>query len=292
LSLLAQQDANKDSQDLTAKQEKEVKIQIWKDVNRTMQENDFFRQKVVMDRLEELLYIWAREHPDFKYQQGMNEILAIVVTAVFSELSTQQEESEDSDEDELSTQKLIHILHDSEHAWSDVYCLYERILDLGVKELYFKELEEKPRGESTMGMGERERKAYKMELSRQENQKTQLRRRSIKIFNNYLKEIDHDLWKHIQKLDLQPEFILLRWLRCLMSREYSLPSLLYIWDFFLGGITESHRAVVERAQIKSDVSQSFYNYEDYMNSDSLNDSLVNLDYICVAMLCSVKEFIL
>jgi hypothetical protein len=36
--------------------------------------------------MEEILYIWAKEYPEFRYQQGMNEILAIIVICVTSEL--------------------------------------------------------------------------------------------------------------------------------------------------------------------------------------------------------------
>ena len=54
-----------------------------------MQEIDFFREPATKERIEEILYIWAREHPEFKYQQGMNEILAVVIAAVFSEAQQQ-----------------------------------------------------------------------------------------------------------------------------------------------------------------------------------------------------------
>jgi len=51
-----------------------------------MQELEFFRNSEVSHNLEDLLYVWAKEYPDFKYQQGMNEILAVVVVCLASEL--------------------------------------------------------------------------------------------------------------------------------------------------------------------------------------------------------------
>jgi len=36
--------------------------------------------------MEDVLYIWAKEYPEFKYQQGMNEILAVIVICLASEL--------------------------------------------------------------------------------------------------------------------------------------------------------------------------------------------------------------
>ena len=51
-----------------------------------MQEISIFKMPSVIVKMEELLYIWAKEHPEFKYQQGMNEILAVVVICLASEL--------------------------------------------------------------------------------------------------------------------------------------------------------------------------------------------------------------
>ena len=33
-----------------------------------------------------MLYIWAKENPDYKYQQGMSDILATVVICLLSEI--------------------------------------------------------------------------------------------------------------------------------------------------------------------------------------------------------------
>lgn len=35
--------------------------------------------------MEEILYLWAKEHPDYKYQQGMNDLLAVIIYCVISE---------------------------------------------------------------------------------------------------------------------------------------------------------------------------------------------------------------
>ena len=57
--------------------------------------------------MEELLYIWAKEHSDFKYQQGMNEILAVVIICLISELTSketfQKEEGVNSDDEDDDT---------------------------------------------------------------------------------------------------------------------------------------------------------------------------------------------
>jgi TBC1 domain family member 5 len=63
---------------LDRKDDYELKHLIRKDVDRTMQEYDFFQnEELVKAPMCDLLYIWARENPDYLYQQGMNDVLAV-----------------------------------------------------------------------------------------------------------------------------------------------------------------------------------------------------------------------
>jgi len=132
-------DSNDASKRISIKEDKEIVTQIWKDVTRTHQDNDFFRQKDIKQSMLDILYIWARENLDYKYQQGMNEILAAVMSAVFSELSLDFEPDESDVPSELTPKKVFHLFHADEHAWADTYLLFERLLSLGIKDLYYKE---------------------------------------------------------------------------------------------------------------------------------------------------------
>ena len=49
------------------KDDRDVQNLIRKDVERTMQEVALFKDKDVQRSMEEILYIWAKEYPDFKY---------------------------------------------------------------------------------------------------------------------------------------------------------------------------------------------------------------------------------
>lgn len=73
------------------KEDREVQNLIRKDVERTMQEIELFKDKTVQRAMEEILYVWAKEYPDFKYQQGMNEILAVILISLASELIFDQD---------------------------------------------------------------------------------------------------------------------------------------------------------------------------------------------------------
>lgn len=48
--------------------EAEVRQLIKKDVERTLQDYELFKNKAVQQRMEEILLIWAKEHPQYKYQ--------------------------------------------------------------------------------------------------------------------------------------------------------------------------------------------------------------------------------
>lgn len=44
-----------------------------------------FRNKEVLDHLASVLFIWAKENPMYKYQQGMNELLGNIVVMLHNE---------------------------------------------------------------------------------------------------------------------------------------------------------------------------------------------------------------
>lgn len=60
------------------KMDLELKSSIDKDIKRTYCEVDIFHLEEVRSDLVEILYVWAKENPEYGYQQGMNEILGVV----------------------------------------------------------------------------------------------------------------------------------------------------------------------------------------------------------------------
>lgn len=79
-----------------------------------------------------ILYYWAQENPLISYRQGMNEILAIIMFAFYAEWVPKQTHN-----DEIATpEEALNYLHDEQFLSHDIYTLFERIMDLGIKELY------------------------------------------------------------------------------------------------------------------------------------------------------------
>lgn len=95
--------------------------------------------------MKQILYIWAKENNDYKYQQGMNEILATLMCALASELLFKDLPNVEPEnltnykpngqgEDAYSVFKVI---HDPVHLQDDLYNLFSRLMDLGIKDLFY-----------------------------------------------------------------------------------------------------------------------------------------------------------
>jgi TBC1 domain family protein 5 len=70
----------------------------------------------------------------------------------------------------------------------------------------------------------------------------------------------------------------MRWLRCLLSREFKIENTLMFWDFIWGGIEAKHRIDMKNKDVE------------LLSID--DDPLANLDYICVAMIMNIKTELL
>ena len=115
--------------------DKELRDIIQKDIDRTMQDVDFFTSEHVKGQMFDILYLWAKDNNEFGYRQGMNEILAMVVHAIFEEVvddSSLQIEVEE----EITNQQIVQLVFGESKAWADVYWLFDRIMALGIKNLY------------------------------------------------------------------------------------------------------------------------------------------------------------
>ena len=114
-------------------------------------------------------------------------------------------------------------------------------MDLGIKDMFYV-------GESPMMLTDLDNFSMstieKSRLLRQRDidikeydaARTALRRRCYKISNHMLREVDEDLNDHLQNLDFLPELSLLKWLRVLFSREFTLEATLTVWDYIFADV--------------------------------------------------------
>lgn len=62
-----------------------------------------------------------------------------------------------------------------------------------------------------------------------------------RIYHEFLKNVDNRLYNHLMNVQLTPELSLMRWLRCVLSREFKVDVSLVLWDFVFGGIETKHK---------------------------------------------------
>jgi hypothetical protein len=107
------------------------------DVPRTRGDVEEFRSKLWRKNMTDILQSFCVNH-NIQYKQGMNEILAIIVFAYFSERINVEHSL-----DHLSTEEIIsdpdlfvQFVFDSRHTFADIYSTMSRLLAFGVKNLY------------------------------------------------------------------------------------------------------------------------------------------------------------
>lgn len=54
--------------------------------------------------------------------------------------SFNEDQYDDQEAENEASKKLFRKLHDSRHAWADLYCMFENLMELGLKGLYFKDI--------------------------------------------------------------------------------------------------------------------------------------------------------
>lgn len=82
----------------------------------------------------DMLYIWARENPDYLYQQGMNDVLAVLMISLAIDFKETKKQ-----EGGTTTPTMFGELHSPKYFWSEAYFMYEAIMRMGVKGIYFRE---------------------------------------------------------------------------------------------------------------------------------------------------------
>jgi len=173
------------------------------DVDRTYQKIEFFHLASTKTILENILFVWSRSH-DLGYRQGMNEIVAVIIYYGLSEKET------------------IDGLTSHEHIEPDSYWIFEKIMELGLSDMYSSADNYKLKNDSFSEIPTLDR-SFEEEISISI-------RKCHYIFHRILSRVDNDLFTHIHRHKFEPQLFLLRWIRCLLCREFHLYKIGEIWD--------------------------------------------------------------
>ena len=188
----------------TLRQDEVNRREILQDVERCMQDNHFFQEPSTQKSLLDILFIYSKLNPDTGYRQGMHELLAPILWVVHCdaiEPSTSSREAEDG--------LILDALnwHFIEH---DAFALFCAVMQTAKS---FYEI-----GDTASPIVDRSRR----------------------IHDEYLGEVDPELANHLRVIEILPQIFLLRWIRLLFGREFSLKDTLSVWDvLFAEGLSLS-----------------------------------------------------
>ena len=278
-------------------EDKDIKDCIYNDVVRTYQEYKFFNRKEIRDEMVIILYYWSKTYPMFSYRQGMNEIMAIIYFAFYAEKAGVHDDVDKKKNSEIAEdpQLLIKFLFNEKHINADIFIVFERIMSMGIKELYgtiddVVSIKNQLFGSKSndkdrlfkckydLEKEDKDRRAKVEQMYDEERKRSAVMRRCNRIYHNFLKKVDPEIYKHLTSIGLDPELQFMRWFRCILSREFTIDISINLWDFIFSGVKESHR--VER-----DFGDMYY-IDGY--SESLDDPLIHLDYLCLAMIENIR----
>lgn len=252
-------------------QDNELKQTIRNDIDRTFQERELFQKEETKEIMLQVLFVWCKEHPEISYRQGMNELLAIFFIVGYMEKA-----DFDFDLPDKQAEKVLKGLNDPQYLEADIFELFSRLMQLGVKEMFLPVVFKKSKIVNNLISFEKSG----IENEFVNNDKTndvhtsKILKRCHRVHHRLLQALDKQLYYYIESQKIEPQIYLQRWIRCMLTREFNLSNTLNIWDCIFSHVHSHQENKIE----------SFTGILDFTNE------VVMIDFICVAMIIFVRSF--
>jgi TBC1 domain family protein 5 len=208
-------------------QDSDLRQTIQQDIIRTHPDQLFFKQDHIQSSMLDLLFCYAKEHPDIGYRQGMHELLAPILFVLHAE-------SRDDLETDSSINPQLKVVMDPKYIDHDAYALFVELME-GMQHFFMSASLEadihkakEQRNGQNMKMDPRTRLPFASDEAFVPS--SAIGRKLDKIHNVLLKQIDDQLYYRLQDLGIPPQTYGIRWIRLLFGREFHLPSVLQLWD--------------------------------------------------------------
>ena len=230
------------------------------DIDRTYQDVNLFLENSIKEIEKNVLYIWAKENKSPSYKQGMNDILAVLIYALYPFYFTNTYNKKYNNEIienlcndyENNINEIYDFIHDENEFESDLFFLFSNLMKFIIK--FYEDLEPN-------------------------ETKTKLIKECNEITHEKLKIKDPKLYEHFNKIELDIEIVMQRWLKCLLSREFKLEQIKILWDAILADNSEENVfnlvdyislamiVYIRNDLIKKDQNQSFQTLFKYPEID-------------------------
>ena len=219
--LTSQVDKDSESWDSFLNQSETAKL-INYDVERTMPSEKLFQEPYIREMENTILKLFAKNHKKISYRQGMNEVLSLLIYAIYPYYVKSPINKYSNDvidkwvKDPVGNYKEIYqFFHDESELQNDVYYLFENLM---IKFGLSKFFEDEPK----------ESKAVPYLIKRAKN-----------IVIKKLGQEDRQMYLHFINQNLDYCMVFQRWLKCLFKREFPLKESCLIWDTLFANESEN-----------------------------------------------------
>ena len=194
------------------------------DVERTMPNEKLFQETFIKDMETTILTNFAKTHKKIAYRQGMNEILSLIIYAMFPYYTKSPNNKYTTElidkwtKNPADNAKEIYcFFHDESEFESDIYCLFENLM---IKFGLIKFFEDEPKENAA---------ASSYFIKRIRN-----------IITKKLSFQDRAIYSHFQNQNLDYSLAFHRWFKCLFKREFPEPDTCLIWDYIFAHEAEKN----------------------------------------------------
>lgn len=167
--------------------------------------------------------MYARDHPECGYRQGMHELLAPMYYVVHTESTAFGAMVAEHTSDALAARAAVQemrVILDPRYIEHDSYALFAALMNNAEEFFLQSKVPIAPTLTPTQAAAERAA----------QEQLTPVVTRCRKIHHVLLKQKDPVLYAHLQQCHIEPQLYAMRWLRLLFGREFHLQDLLVLWD--------------------------------------------------------------
>lgn len=165
---------------------------------------DLFCDNKTKQILFNILFIWAKENKDISYQQGMNEILAILFYAIIPfyfknrySLSIDELLSYSNNNESITehAEELYLFIYDRSELESDLYTLFDCLMTKGGRDLF----DPNPLSNTNVSSIFRCLNRDNDEIVEEE---TKITNRCVYVMNVKIRQVDNELFYHFQKINI------------------------------------------------------------------------------------------
>lgn len=192
------------------------------DIARTHQTLSLFTEQPTKETLTNVLFIYCKNNTELGYNQGMNEIIALIYRVLYQKAKIHNNAISD---DITFLYDLIYTKNDTFFE-ADLYTIFSTVMKKGLHSFF--SYSQKKYSHALVNMNDQQR----LELTKEtieNSEDSEIRKRIYSLFYIELKELDPDIFYKMNAV-ADPDLFLLRWMLCLFTREFDVENVLPVWD--------------------------------------------------------------